>query len=153
MDNQMSLSDVDSDVEEDRGHTNNHKLKRSSSDTSLMNIVNDIILSNSCVLLLRHPSVINFCRLRKKLKSNDRRWMEDFLRRDGLELLFECLDNLGKYPGTFSNLVLRIECAMCIRTVMNSAIGLQCLISTRVAIKFAGGNKLHVVVVTSILIG
>ncbi|KAJ8298511.1 hypothetical protein KUTeg_025042 [Tegillarca granosa] len=69
--------------------------------------------------------VFNFCRLRKKLKSDDQCWMEDFLKREGLELLFECLEDLGRYPGNFSNLVLRIECVLCIRTVMNSGLGLS----------------------------
>lgn len=139
--NQTSLSDVESDIDED--HEQRHKLQRSNSDTNLAAIATDLFLAQSCVFLLRHPSVINFYRLRKKLRSNDKRWMGDFLKRNGLELLFECLDNLGKYSGQFSTLVLRLECVMCIKTVMNSAIGLQCLSSSVYAPKFASGNNIY----------
>ena len=129
--------------EEDTCHKG--RCKRCSSDTNLADIVNDLSLTNSCVFLLRHPSVVNFCRLRKKLDSDDKRWILDFLRRDGLDLLFECLGDLAKYTSNFSNLVLRIECVMCIKTVMNSVVGLQSLISTGYGPQFAGGRSLYLI--------
>jgi hypothetical protein len=133
---QTSLSDVESDIDEDEQRP---QRQRSNSETDLADIATDLFLAQSCVYLLRHPSVINFYRLRKKLRSDDKRWMDDFLKRNGLELLFECLDNLGNYSGQFSTLVLRLECVMCIKTVMNSAIGLQCLSRCVYAPKFASG--------------
>ena len=136
--NQTSLSDVESDIDEDEQRPQVHK---SNSETNLADIATDLLLAQSCVFLLRHPSVINFYRLRKKLRSDDKRWMGDFLQRNGLELLFECLDKLGKYSGQFSTLVLRLECVMCIRTVMNSTIGLQCLSTCVYAPKFASGKR------------
>lgn len=136
MENTGYVSDVDS---EETPHKS--RCKRCRSDTNLADIVNDLSLTNSCVFLLRRPSVVNFCRLRKKLDSDDKRWILDFLRRDGLDLLFECLGDLAKYTSNFSNLVLRIECIMCIKTVMNSVIGLQSLISTGYGPQFAGGTS------------
>lgn len=138
---EMSLSDVDSDVEENEKY-HSFSRKRSNSETRLADIAADLYLSRSCVFLLSHPSVFNFCRLRKKLKSDDQWWMEDFLKREGLELLFDCLEDLGRYPGNFSNLVLRIECVLCIRTVMNSGLGLRCLIALNCGPKFASGKLL-----------
>lgn len=138
--NQTSLSDVESDIEEENQP---RQIQRSNSETNLADIATDLFLAQSCVYLLRHPSVINFSRLRKKLRSEDKRWVGDFLKRNGLELLFECLANLGKYSGQFSTLVLRLECVMCIKTVMNSSIGLQYLSRPVYAPKFAAGESLY----------
>jgi hypothetical protein len=135
----MDHSDVD--LEETPPPKN--RCKRSSSEANLADIVNDLSLTNSCVLLLRRPSVVNFCRMRKKLDSDDKRWISDFLRRDGLDLLFECLGDLAKYRSNFCNLVLRIECIMCIKTVMNSVVGLQSVISTGYGPQFAGGMPFY----------
>ena len=111
------------------------------SDGRLANIVNDITLSQYCVQLLRDPTVFNFSRLRGRLKSDDRRWMSGFLKLGGLEMLFECLGAFGSYSGTFANLVQRLECVMCIKTVMNSQIGLQSLTGSGIyAERFATGT-------------
>lgn len=111
------------------------------SEGRLANIINDIAFSQSLVQLLRDPTVFNFSRLRTKLKSDDRRWMRGFLKLGGLEMLFEGLRSFGSYSGTFSNLVQRLECVMCIKTVMNSQIGMQTITtSTKFGEKFATGN-------------
>lgn len=113
------------------------------SDGRLANIINDIAFSQSLVQLLRDPTVFNFSRLRSKLKSDDRRWMRGFLKLGGLEMLFEGLRSFGSYSGTFSNLVQRLECVMCIKTVMNSQIGMQTITtSTKFGEKFATGKSL-----------
>ena len=64
------------------------------------------------------------------------------LKQGGLELLFECLESFGLYSGTFSNLVQRLECVMCIRTVMNSQIGLESLVSADIYGKKFGTGKI-----------
>lgn len=111
------------------------------SEGRLANIINDIAFSQSLVQLLRDPTVFNFSRLRTKLKCDDRRWMRGFLKLGGLEMLFEGLRSFGSYSGTFSNLVQRLECVMCIKTVMNSQIGMQTITtSTKFGEKFATGN-------------
>lgn len=110
------------------------------SEGRLANVINDIAFSQSLVQLLRDPTVFNFSRLRSKLKSDDRRWMRGFLKLGGLEMLFEGLRSFGGYSGTFSNLVQRLECVMCIKTVMNSQIGMQTLTtSTKFGEKFGAG--------------
>ncbi|XP_052276568.1 inverted formin-2-like isoform X5 [Dreissena polymorpha] len=113
-------------------------LKQRKSESRLANIISDITLSQSLVQLLRDPTVFNFSRLRTKLKSDDRRWMSGFLKLGGLEMLFEGLQSFGSYSGTFSNLVQRLECVMCIKTVMNSQLGLNTLTtSNKFGEKFA----------------
>lgn len=113
---------------------------RCNSESRLADVAYDCYLSKSCVFLLHHPSVFSLCRLRKKLGSSDKRWMEDFLENGGLELLFECLGTLGGPGGGFHELVMRLECILCIRTCFNSFIGLQCVVSSGTyAPKFAVG--------------
>lgn len=119
------------------------KLTRSVSDLHLADVATDLLLSQACIYLLHNASVKNFSRLRQKLACGNRLWMKVFLDNDGLELLFECLENLALYKnGCFSNLVLRLECVICIKTVMNSVDGLVCLVgsSLKYATKFAHGK-------------
>ncbi|KAK7476742.1 hypothetical protein BaRGS_00032035, partial [Batillaria attramentaria] len=112
---------------------------RSHSESRMADVAYDCYLSKSCVYYLNHPSVLNLCRLRKKLGSSDKRWMEDFLENSGLELLFECLGQLSGQGGGFQVLVMRLECVLCIRTCINSLIGLEYMISNGTyATKFAG---------------
>jgi hypothetical protein len=56
---QTSLSDVESDIDEDEQRP---QRQRSNSETDLADIATDLFLAQSCVYLLRHPSVINFYR-------------------------------------------------------------------------------------------
>ena len=114
---------------------------RCHSESRMADVAYDCYLSKSCVYYLHHPSVFSLCRLRKKLGSTDRRWMREFLENQGLELLFECLGQLSKQGGGFQVLVMRLECVLCIRTCINSLIGLEYLIATgSYASKFAVGG-------------
>ncbi|WAQ98021.1 INF2-like protein [Mya arenaria] len=106
------------------------QLRGQRSEGRLAALVSDIAFSQSLVQLLRDPTVFNFTRLRQKLKSDDRRWMSGFLKLGGLEMLFEGLRSFGSYSGSFSNLIQRLECVMCIKTVMNSQIGMQTITSS-----------------------
>ena len=116
------------------------------SEGRLANIITDIAMSQSLVQLLRDPTVFNFSRLRNKLKSDDRRWMSGFLKHGGLEMLFEGLRSFGSYSGNFSNLVQRLECVMCIKTVMNSQLGMQTITTSReFGGSFASGLFINVV--------
>ncbi|XP_046369459.2 inverted formin-2-like [Haliotis rufescens] len=84
------------------------------------------------LLWIRNPTVQNLAKLRKAIKSNDRDWMREFLEFDGLGLLFQCLKNLSSFKGvSLSDMVLRMECAMCVREVVNSQSGLDCLLKLK----------------------
>ncbi|XP_033742495.1 LOW QUALITY PROTEIN: inverted formin-2-like [Pecten maximus] len=81
---------------------------------------------------IRNPTIANLAKLRRSIKGNDRDWMQEFLEFDGLGFLFQCLKKLGEIGGThFSDMVLRMECIMCIREVVNSQSGLDCLLTLK----------------------
>ncbi|XP_060078710.1 inverted formin-2-like [Ylistrum balloti] len=81
---------------------------------------------------IRNPTIANLAKLRRSIKGNDRDWMSEFLEFDGLGFLFQCLKKLGEIGGThFSDMVLRMECIMCIREVVNSQSGLDCLLTLK----------------------
>lgn len=144
---QSLLSDEDKDeFTESERQPEKRTLVQRKSEGRLAAIISDVALSQSLVQLLRDPTVFNFSRLRKKLRSDDRRWMSGFLKLGGLEMLFEGLRSFGSYSGTFSNLVQRLECVMCIKTVMNSQIGLQSLTTSRkFGSKFGAGKPFNFV--------
>ena len=96
---------------------------------------------------IRNPNIPNLSKLRRAIKTNDKDWMREFLEFDGLGLLFQCLRNLSDIQ-TFhlSDMVLRMECIMCIREVINSQTGLDCLLQIKgkkdniFGRRFASGN-------------
>ncbi|BFZ15249.1 hypothetical protein BsWGS_18289 [Bradybaena similaris] len=94
--------------------------KKSSLETESLNFI----------LWLRNPTVQNLSLLRKAIKCNDNDWMRGFLEFDGLGLLFQCLKNLSNYHSNhFTDMVLRMTCVSCIREVVNSRSGLDCLLA------------------------
>lgn len=79
--------------------------------------------------LIRNPSLQNLAKLRRSIKTNDKDWMKEFLEFDGLGLLFQCLKDLSAIQGFhLTDMVLKMECVMCIREVVNSQSGLDCLL-------------------------
>ncbi|KAK0045993.1 inverted formin-2-like isoform X1, partial [Biomphalaria pfeifferi] len=82
------------------------------------------------IFWLRNPSLQTLSQLRKAIKCNDLDWMRCFLEFDGLGLLFQCLKNLSSYHSSHLNdMVLRMACVSCIREVVNSRSGLDCLLT------------------------
>ena len=126
----------------DEPKLNLKKISKMKRESRLAEIAGDIATSQSCVSLLRDPTVFNFSRLRNRLKADNARLMTLFLKQRGLEMLFECLETFGQYSSNFSNLVQRLECVMCIKTVMNSHIGLESLISTGIYGEKFGAGKM-----------
>lgn len=97
------------------------------------------------VELLRIPSVNTYSTLKRKLiksKSNPE-WILEFLQQYGLEILFESLDQLANQKSsTFLDSVLLISCAECIKTVMDSSLGLDYIVENKEQLirKFASGT-------------
>ncbi|XP_063413228.1 inverted formin-2-like isoform X1 [Mytilus trossulus] len=84
------------------------------------------------LMWLKNPNLQNLVKLRKCIKSNDVDWMTEFLQFDGLGMLFQCLKNLGAYKTHhLSDMVLKLECIMCIREVVNSQSGVDCLLKIK----------------------
>ncbi|XP_076340531.1 inverted formin-2-like isoform X2 [Tachypleus tridentatus] len=85
----------------------------------------------TCVRLLRMPSVQNYAGMKKLLSRCDRHWMLEFLELDGLDVLFESLERLSERSGNgarFEDALLQLECVGCVRTVMNSRPGLDYIV-------------------------
>lgn len=81
---------------------------------------------------IRNPTLQNLAKLRRAIKTNDKDWMIEFLEFDGLGLLFQCLKDLTTMQGFhLSDMVLKMECTMCIREVVNSQTGLDCLLKIK----------------------
>ena len=108
--------------DEDHGHGHDHYRGSLGPDPDALNFL----------LWIRNPTVQNLAKLRKAIKSNDADWMLEFLEFDGLGLLFQCLKNLSSYHSShLTDMVLRMECASCIREVVNSQSGLDCLLKMK----------------------
>lgn len=81
---------------------------------------------------IRNPTLQNLAKLRRAVKTNDKDWMTEFLEFDGMGLLFQCLKDLGAIQGFhLTDMVLKMECIMCIREVVNSQTGLDCLLQIK----------------------
>lgn len=108
-----------SDEEED-GHGTGNLEKPEESDATIF------------LWWIRNPTVQNLGKLCRAIKCSDADWMKEFLEFDGLGLLFQCLRQLTEVQSPhLSDMVLRMECTMCIREVANSKIGLDCLLSSK----------------------
>ncbi|CAK8686591.1 unnamed protein product [Clavelina lepadiformis] len=85
-----------------------------------------------CIKLLYFPSVKNFSGLKNKIKCGSPEWIEEFLEKDGLRLLFASLERLSEEKETKNALVASLElmhCVGCIRAIMNCRRGLNYVIS------------------------
>ena len=79
----------------------------------------------TCISVLKIPSMKTYAALNRKLKSCPAAWMEGFLEERGLEVLLEGVNTISKGRVHLSDAMMLLECVACIRTVMNSRIGLQ----------------------------
>lgn len=84
--------------------------------------------------LLRAPCVQTFTSLKKTLDKFklEPEWISDFLQKDGLELLFTCLEQLCKSNSDdFINVILQVSCVECVRTVMDSTLSLDYIVENK----------------------
>ena len=84
--------------------------------------------------LLRSPSVQTYNNLKRKLDKakNDPEWILQFLNKDGLELLFESLEQICKrQPTNFLNEILKVSCVECVTAVMDSSLGLDYIVENK----------------------
>jgi len=73
-----------------------------------------------------------YAALNKKLRTCERAWMEGFLEERGLEVLLEGVESLGgRRVVQLSEAMLLMECVACVKSVMNSKIGLQVITQHR----------------------
>jgi len=55
----------------------------------------------------------NFIGLRRRIDSSDDTWKKSFLKAEGLKILFSSIDKLSDVK-TFAEVVLQLECTLCI---------------------------------------
>ena len=81
------------------------------------------------IQLLKVPSLKNFSGARSKLEKAPENWMRDFLNLGGLECLLDGLSSLcSSRKMGFSSALEQLECARCIKIVMNSPSGLDAMV-------------------------
>ena len=88
------------------------------------------------IQLLKIPSVPNYAGLRKLIENSSSAWLEEFLGRDGLGVLFNRLEKLsggesGGSSSSISNALLLLEVTYAVRAVANSKVGLEYLLAQR----------------------
>lgn len=92
----------------------------------------------TCVRLLRMPSVQNYSGLCKLISDSDKNWMVEFLDMGGLEVLFESVDRLSSknsYSSRLERTLLLLQCVKCLKAVVNSHTALEYIIQQRKYIK------------------
>ncbi|XP_071847429.1 inverted formin-2-like isoform X2 [Apostichopus japonicus] len=78
-----------------------------------------------CIKLLGVPSIQNYTGLKKRISECDDEWMQQFLEQDGLGVLFLAAERICDRKMTFTDAFLQLEVVACIKSVMNSKIGLD----------------------------
>ena len=83
-----------------------------------------------CIRLLRFPSVQTYHGIHSKLKCSSDEWIFEFLQNNGMEVLLDALERLSSLK-MFVDAVMLLECTSCIKTAMNSKIGLDFMVGNR----------------------
>ena len=100
--------------------------------------------------LLRSPSVQTYSNLKRKLdkSKNDYEWILNFLNKDGLELLFESLEQICKrQPTSFLNEILKVSCVECVTSAMDSSLGLDYIVENKEFTRKLASGELNIVMV------
>lgn len=98
----------------------------------------------TCVRLLRMPSVQNYSGLCKLISGSDKNWMIEFLGMGGLEVLFESVDRLSGKSSHSSKLertLLLLQCVKCLNAVINSHVALEHIIQQKSNVKKIAEGK------------
>lgn len=106
-------------------------LKRLLTDREQGFLLSSEVSPEFCVRLLRFPSIQTYCGIHSKLKTSSNDWILEFLENNGMEVLLDTLENLGSLKLFFDAAVMLLECASCIKTVMNSKTGLDFMVGNR----------------------
>ena len=73
----------------------------------------------------------NFIGLKKRIKTADQKWIEEFLERGGLDSVLHSLSRLSnKRIYTFTDAIKQLECISCIKGIMNHPFGMEYVVMT-----------------------
>jgi hypothetical protein len=82
-----------------------------------------------CVKMMQAPNVKTVGLLKRKIKQSDKSWIQGFLEGEGLSVLLDCVDSLsGGRVTQLSEALLLLEVVDCIKTVINSKLGMDYLV-------------------------
>lgn len=82
-----------------------------------------------CIELMKSANLKFISNLNKKLRQNDKEWNEQFLDNNGAQALLDLVETLGVRRVTqLADAMLLLECVQCIKTIMNSRMGLAYLV-------------------------
>jgi hypothetical protein len=96
------------------------------------------------ISFLRRGST-NLTSLKPRLVSCSDEWIGSFLDQGGLDLLFECLKNLGENRSAkFANAIDQLTCIGCIKAVMNSTVGLEHIVESQSYVRTLAEGKPYV---------
>ena len=97
------------------------------------------------VRTLRSPTLGTYTSLTKTLETCSREWMSLFLGHNGLGILLKALAKLcEKNSPSVVDTFLQIGCVACVKSVMNSQTGLDCIIENQdFTRKFSSGKLIN----------
>lgn len=83
-----------------------------------------------CVKLIKKPSIQNYAWFKVKLEQASKEWIKGFLQLGGMEVLLQTLEQLGsRHQHGLVQTVIQLECACCIKCLMNSEAGLNFMVT------------------------
>lgn len=89
----------------------------------------DTLSPEVCIGLLKNANLKFLSNLNRKLKQNNKTWNGEFLDLNGAQALLDLVDALGVRRVTqLSDALLLLECVQCVKTIMNSKMGLAYLV-------------------------
>ena len=99
-----------------------------SSDTETNILLSSIQHSSAqrCVQLAHTPSINIYYALKVKIENSTSQWLQDFLDYGGMECFLSAVAQLsGNNFTSFSDAIIQLDCVTCIRTVLNTKLGLR----------------------------
>ncbi|KAL4230753.1 hypothetical protein ACF0H5_011128 [Mactra antiquata] len=124
---------VETGIEPKRSSSKKKKHPFGRMKSKLMDVISyknfDSYTPEICIDFLQNPNLHFLTALNKKLKQNIKEWNSEFLELNGSEALLDLIDTLGiKRVTQLSDALLILECVQCVKTIMNSKMGLAYLV-------------------------
>ncbi|XP_033743499.1 LOW QUALITY PROTEIN: inverted formin-2-like [Pecten maximus] len=132
------MEGLDSSNDSEKESENNGK-EKSTSKWKLRKKISETLLHPDlehcdpeiCVEIIGLPTfgMKSLSSLKKKIEHSKGEWVQGFLDNGGLDRLFDIVDNVGsKRVNQLSDAMLLLECVACIKSVLNSRLGLDYLV-------------------------
>lgn len=99
-----------------------------------------------CIDLLKYPHQRMFLKLRNKIRSSPKSWLQEFIKSYGLYELLKCIENLCKKQSNIMNSIRMSQCISCIKEIMNLKYGMNavldiCILDSNYVAILGKGNK------------